>query len=267
MPVQILNSSAWREFRGVPSSAGINPTTHLASVADATGKLHSCYVKLLRPNTPALLCEAIGWALANPAGVPVTSFGAVVLVPLDKLRSCMSLPQWTDGQSVCAAWCTEVVAGKSVRQVHKWAFWLARKKCLHSKDVRFIAAFDIWTDNRDRNFGNVVRSPAGGYVAIDHETLLHDLLWIPSGTSYERRSLLDEAKQNLSPDELKQFNVELAGASSKHGAGLAVVQGPLNAFINRLYPQAAPALSQTIIGYLSLRSQAGWLANEIGVIA
>lgn len=267
MPVPILNASAWREFRGVPGSAGVNPTTHLASVADANGKLHSCYVKLLRPNTPALLCEAIGWALANPVGVPITSFGAVVLVPLDKLRSCMTLPQWTDGQSVCAAWCTEVVAGRSVRQVHKWEFWLARKRCLHSKDVRSIAAFDVWTDNRDRNYGNVIRTPAGGYIAIDHETLLHDLLWLPTGTSYARRSLVDEAKQHLSSNDLKQFNVELAGASGKHGSGLANVQVQLNAFIDRLYPQAAPMLSKSVIGYLSLRSQAGWLASEIGVIA
>ncbi|MDR6410157.1 hypothetical protein [Paraburkholderia terricola] len=267
MPVPILSSSAWREFRGVPSSAGANPTTHLASVADVTGMLHNCYVKLLKPNTPALLCEAIGWVLANPVDVPVTSFGAIVLVPLDQLRNCMPLPSWTDGQSVCAAWCTEIVAGKSVRQVHKWAFWLARQKCLRSKDVRSIAAFDVWTDNRDRNFGNVIRTPTGGYIAIDHETLLHDLLWLPTGTSYARRSLVDAAKQHLSSNDLKQFNVELAGASSKHGSGLAIVQGQLNAFIDRLYPKAAPALSKTVTGYLNLRSQAGWLANEIGVIA
>lgn len=267
MPVPILDSFAWREFRGVPSSAGINPTTHLASIADATGKLHSCYVKLLKPNTPALLCEAIGWALANPVDVPVTPFGAIVLVPLDRLRDCMPLPTWTNGQSVCAAWCTEIVAGKSVRQVHKWAFWVARKRCLQSKDVRAIASFDVWADNRDRNFGNVIRSPAGGYIAIDHETLLHDLLWMPTGTSYARRSLVDEAKEHLSSEDLKQFNVELAGASSKHGSGLATVQGSLSTFIDNLYPQAAPALSGTVIGYLTLRSQAGWLANEIGVIA
>ncbi|WP_155648947.1 hypothetical protein [Burkholderia stagnalis] len=267
MPVPILNSSAWREFRGVPSSAGINPTTHLACVADAIGKLRSCYVKLLRPGTPALLCEAIGWALAHPVGVPVTPFGAIVLVPLDKLRNCMTLPQWTNGQSVCAAWCTEIVAGKSVRQVHKWAFWLARKRCLHSKDVRSIAAFDVWTDNRDRNFGNVIRSPAGGYIAIDHETLLHDLLWKPTGTSYARRSLVDEAKQYLSSSDLKQFNVELAGASDRHASGFAMVELALNQLIDKLYPNAAPALGQNVLGYLNLRSQAGWLANEIGVIA
>lgn len=267
MPVPILNSSAWREFRGVPSSTGVNPTIHLASIADATGKLRSCYVKLLRPNTPALLCEAIGWALANPVGVPVASFGAVVLVPLDQLRNCMPLPQWTDGQHVCAAWCTEIVAGKSVRQVHKWRFWAARKRCLHSKDVRSIAAFDIWTDNRDRNLGNVIRSLSGGYIAIDHETLLHDLLWVPSGTSYARRSLVDEAKQHLSPNDLKKFNVEMAGAAGKHEIGLASVRGTLNTFIDSVYPQAAPALSQTVIGFLNIRSQAGWLANEIGVIA
>ncbi|MFL9908281.1 hypothetical protein [Paraburkholderia sp. RL17-337-BIB-A] len=224
-------------------------------------------MKLLPPNSPALLCEAIGWTLANSADVSVASFGAVVLVPLDKLSKCMPLPPWTNGQTVCAAWCTEIVAGKSVRQVHKWAFWLARKRCLNSKDVRSIAAFDVWTDNRDRNFGNVIRSSSGGYIAIDHETLLHDLLWLPTGMSYELRSLVEEAKKNLSLNEMMQFNVEMAGASVKHSAGLTAVQTQLTSFIDGLFPKAAPGLSGTIIGYLSLRSQAGWLANEIGVIA
>lgn len=85
--------------------------------------------------------------------------------------------------SYCPAWCSEVVAGKAVRQIHKMAFFLerAKKTCLLSGDVRKIAAFDKWADLRDRNFGNVIRSSNGGYVAIDHESLLHDLLWLPTG--------------------------------------------------------------------------------------
>lgn len=267
MPVPILDSSAWREFRGLPTGMGANPTTHLAKIADVKGKLHDCYVKLLDPATPALLCESIGWTLAQASEVPTAQFSAIAFVPLDELRKSVHLPDWTNGHAYCPAWCSEIVAGKSVRQVHKWSFWLARKNCLKSKDVRSIAALDVWADNRDRNYGNVIRSSAGGYIAIDHETLLHDLLWLPVGIAYARRSLHDEAKLHLSENDLKQFNVEMATASKKHWAGLTQIEVPLKNLIDKMYPRDAPILGETVFNYLCQRAQTGWLANQIGVIA
>jgi hypothetical protein len=268
MAVPILSCSAWREFRGVPGSRGVNSTTHLANIADASGKLHSCYVKLLRPDTPALLCEALGWSLAQSVGLPTPAFGAIVLVPLDALRECMTLPAWTDGKAISAAWCSEVVTGASVRQVHKWAFWVAReKRCLLSKEARVMAAFDIWTDNRDRNFGNVIRSPQGRFVAIDHETLLHDLLWVPMGIEYAERSLFEEAKKRLSHDQLKRFTVDVAAAASIHEMSLEIAQASLTELIDKLHPSTVSALSEKVVGYLKVRAKAGWLANDIGVIA
>ncbi|MCO1362341.1 hypothetical protein L0Y97_25785 [Burkholderia multivorans] len=136
-----------------------------------------------------------------------------------------------------------------------------------SGTIKALTAKELAGKKVYRVFGNVIRSPSGGYIAIDHETLLHDLLWTPTGTSYARRSLVDEAKQHLSSNDLKQFNVELAVASDQHGLGFSVVQVALNQLIDKLYPNAVPALGKGVIGYLSLRSQAGWLANEIGVIA
>lgn len=267
MTVSILDTSAWREYRGVPSNLGVNPTVHLAKITGLNGKMHDCYVKLLNPATPALLCEAAGWILAQACEVPVVAFAAVVFVPLDELRKFIKLPACFDGLAVCPAWCSEIAAGKSVRQVNRWSFWMARRNCLKSKDVRTIAAMDVWADNRDRNYGNVIRSSAGGYIAIDHETLLHDLLWLPTGTCFARRSLIDEANQHLAADDMKKFNVEVAYASHKHASGLGQVRTPLQALIDSMYPDAAPVLGQTILDYLSLRAQTGWLANEIGVIA
>lgn len=267
MPVSILDTSSWREFRGVPGNTGVNPTTHLAKISDQNGKLHDCYVKLLNPNTPALLCEAVGWTLAQASEVPAVPFASVIFVPLDKLRGCMTLPDWTNGIAECPAWCSEIVAGKSVRQVHKWHFWLARKQCLKSKDVHQIAAMDVWADNRDRNYGNVIRSSTGGYIAIDHETLLHDLLWLPTGTNYAPRSLIEEAKQHLSADDMKQFNIGVAVASNKHASGLARIQNRLQMLIDNMYPNASPILGLTVMKYLDSRATQGWLANEIGVIA
>lgn len=266
MPVPIYNTDAWREFRGVPNSTGINTTVHLAKIADASGKLHDCFVKLLNPSTPALLCETIGWALAHASDVPVVTFAAIVFVPLDELRKSMTLPDWTTGAPVCPAWCSEIVVGESVRQLYTWQSLLALDRCLKSKDTRTIAALDVWTDNRDRNYGNVIRSPGGGYIAIDHETLLHDLLWLPTGTTYARRSLVEEAQQHLSHDDMKKFSAEMANASNKHETGLSAVQSPLASLINSMYPNDAPGLGQTVLEYLDSRAKPGWFANQIGVM-
>jgi len=198
MSVSILDASAWREFRGKPANAGLNETTHLAKIADASGKLHDCFVKLLPMGGPALLCEALGWLLARKSDVSCQAFGAIVLVPVDELRKCAPLPSKFDAMALCPAWCSEIVAGKSVRQIHKMFYFIARKNCLR-KDARKIAAFDQWSDLRDRNFGNVIQSRKGGYIAIDHESLLHDLLWVVTGCGFEERSLMVEAAKHCRP--------------------------------------------------------------------
>ncbi|MCO1380725.1 hypothetical protein [Burkholderia multivorans] len=113
---------------------------------------------------------------------------------------------------------------------------------------------------------DVARQPTSAARQIGKSSCLCDIA-TATGTSYARRSLVDEAKQHLSSNDLKQFNVELAVASDQHGLGFSVVQVALNQLIDKLYPNAVPALGKGVIGYLSLRSQAGWLANEIGVIA
>lgn len=267
MSVPILDASAWREFRGKTAPSGINQTTHLAKVADAKGMLHDCYVKLLPTDTPALLCEAIGWLLARKSDVACPSFGAILLVPVDKLRECTPLPAEFNRMTLCPAWCSEVVAGKTVKQIHTMAYFVARKNCLRSKDIRKIAAFDEWSDLRDRNFGNVIASSKGGYVAIDHETLLHDLLWIPAGRNYVEWSLLKEAKSALDAASVKKFQVDMANAARVHAKALLDVAVDLNAIVSQLQPGNSEALSQSIHQTLAARSQPDWLSNKLGVIA
>lgn len=267
MSVMILDVSAWREFRGKPSNIGINETAHLAKIADPSGKLRDCFVKLLPLEYPALLGEAIGWLLARSSDVACVPFGAIVLVPLEELRKSVALPSEFDDVDECPAWCCEIVGGKSVRQIHKWAFWWARRSCLNSKDTRKIASFDQWTDLRDRNFGNVIRAAEGGYISIDHETILHDLLWPPSGKIFHPRSLLEEARQQLSPSGFLQFQVEMVNAASKHSSGLAATSTDLTDIIKNIYPNLAASLVPAVLNTLHQRAQAGWLADKLGVIA
>lgn len=267
MSVAILDASAWREYRGKPANSGANETTHLAKIADQSGKLHDCFVKLLLPNGPALLCEAMGWLLARTSDVPCPAFAAIVMVPVEELRKHGPLPSKFDGMALCPAWCSEVVAGKAVRQVHKMFFFIARKNCLRSKDARKIAAFDHWSDLRDRNFGNVIQSSKGGYVAIDHETLLHDLLWIPSGTRYQERSLMVEAKKALSTADFQRFQLDMASASNGHAQALVDARQDMEEIISKIVPShASPRMSDAIVQMLGQRSQAGWMSNELKVI-
>lgn len=267
MSVSVLNPTAWREFRGTPSCPGVNNTTHLAKISDTTGKLHDCYVKLLPTNTPALLGEAVGWSLARAADVSCAPFAAIVMVPLAQLRKNITLPPEMDGWDVCPAWCCELVPGNSMRQIHKWLFMLALRKCLRSHDVREIAAFDYWSDLRDRNMGNVIRSQGGGYIAIDHETILHDILWPPAGKIFYERSLLAEAEKALSAEELKKFHGGMALAADKHLDALSEVGAEIDRLIQMIYPHLAATLTPRVMKMLKTRAQKGWLAAEIGVIA
>lgn len=267
MSVDILDASAWREYRGRPSSAGINETTHLAKIADKTGRLRDCFVKLMQPGTPALLCEALGWLLARAAGVQCSDFAAIVLVPVAELRRHGSLPSTFDGVALAPAWCSEIVAGKSVRQVHKMSFVVARGNCLRSKDARKIASFDQWSDLRDRNFGNVIQSPKGGYVAIDHETLLHDLLWVPSGIRWAEHSLLEHARKALKSSDFQRFQIDMAVAAAGHEQAMAAAEASIDEIIVKLLPAHAPALSAAIKNALYERSAPGWMSDKLKVIS
>lgn len=267
MSLPILDTTAWREFRGKPSKCGVNETTHLAKIEDPSGKLRDCFVKLLPLNYPSLLGEAIGWLLAKASGVACPDFAAIIFVPVDELRKNTKLPSEFDSLSSCPAWCCEIVSGQSVRQINSWEFLLARSQCLHSKDARKIASFDLWTDLRDRNYGNVIRSPSGGYIAIDHETILHDLLWPPTGKIYQLRSLMEEAERYLNSNDFANFQIDMAMESSKHAQGLKSVQKDLEDIISKIYPHLSAALTPDALNFLDQRAQDGWLATKLGVIA
>lgn len=183
--VPVLDSSAWREYRGQPGKATHN-STHIAVIADAAGVERRCFVKLAPdPSTPTLLCEAMGWVLAGHAGVRRAEFVAIVLVDKKRLAASQTLPpECMAAGDLIPAWCSSAISGQPVNANQKPApkppgsqFHFDYKTFLNAADSRKIAAFDLWSGLRDRNLGNVIRLAAGGYASIDHETLLHDLLW------------------------------------------------------------------------------------------
>jgi hypothetical protein len=273
LPVEVpmLDASAWREYRGQPGKATAN-SSHIAVIADGAGVERICFVKLApRLDKPTLLCEALGWVLAGHSGVRRSEFGAIVLV--DKARLAKSQPLTVE----CAtfqgdfipAWCSEAIPGNSVLSHAKspskpgMQFITEHKTFLNSSDARKFAAFDQWTGLRDRNMGNVIRHKAGGYVSIDHETILYDILW---GTpDFNHNCLVKHAERALDSKRVRAFKADMTRAAAGHPEALSSARAELNALLNLLLPGAA-AEHAAAMNFLAVRSQRGWLAGELGVL-
>lgn len=266
--ITILPSAAWREFRGIPPRSGLNSTGHFALISDGSGDERKCFLKLVNlEQSPSLLCEGLGWIFARSAGVRVPKFASIVMVPLDRIRPSVSLPSWLDDHLEYPAWCVEAVDGKTLAEISKWIFLLRRKQCLSSKDTPTLASFDIWADNRDRNYGNVIRTKNGEYIAIDHEVILHDLVvWGMYGIKYEERSLLKEAEKHMQPASFQKFQHDVVSAGGRHGLALQSVVQLAEQYVSTINPAGDSALWQIIYNYLYPRAQAGWMSNFMGMI-
>ena len=273
MPVEVplLDASAWREYRGKPGKATAN-STHIAVVADEAGIERLCFVKLA-PNldNPTLLCEALGWVLAGHAGLRRADFGAIVLVDKAKLAKNeeLTLECASFQGELIPAWCSEAIPGNSVLSHAKsrtkpgMQFITEHKTFLNSNDARKFAAFDQWTGLRDRNMGNVIRHKSGGYASIDHETMLHDILW--GNSPFNHNCLVKHAEKALDAKRTKAFKADMTRASAAHPGALARAQTELNALLTLLLPGAI-AQHTAAMDFLATRSQSGWLARELGVL-
>lgn len=269
--VPILDASAWREYRGQPGKATAN-STHIAVVADEAGVERICFVKLApKLDKPTLLCEALGWVLAGHAGLRRADFAGIILVDKVKLAKSQDLTLECSAfkGDFIPAWCSEAIPGKSVLSSAKspskpgMQFISEHKAFLNSTDARKFAAFDQWTGLRDRNMGNVIRHKAGGYASIDHETLLHEILWGVS--DFNHNCLVKHAEKALDAKRTKAFKAEMTRAAAGHSGSLASAQAELNALLNLLLPGAAIDHASAL-RFLSSRSQRGWLAGELGVL-
>lgn len=269
--VPMLDASAWREYRGQPGKATAN-SMHIAVVADELGVERICFVKLT-PNVdkPTLLCEALGWVLAGHAGLRRSDFGAVILVDKARLGKSQQLTAecgMFQGDYI-PAWCSEAIPGNSVLSHAKspskpgMQFITEHKTFLNSNDARKFAAFDRWTGLRDRNMGNVIRHKAGGYASIDHETMLHDVLW--GSSDFNNNCLVMHAEKALDSKRAKAFKADMTRVAAGHAGALASAKAELNALLDMLLPGAA-AEHAAAMSFLGARSQRGWLAGELGVL-
>lgn len=268
--VPVLDSSAWREYRGQPGKATHN-SNHIALIADGAGVLRRCFVKLApNPDKPTLLCEALGWVLAGHAGLRRADFAAIVLIDKKRLAECQTLPdECLAAGDLIPAWCSSAIPGQTVnahqRPHPKPAgpqFQIDYKAFINTADARKIAAFDLWTGLQDRNLGNVIRLPAGGYASIDHETLLHDVLWAAS--PFLLNCVIGWANKDLDTKKLKVFKSDMARAAAGHADALENARASLIAILRTMLPDYNKRMD--VVEFLETRSKRGWLAQEIGVL-
>ena len=249
--VPVLDASAWREYRGQPGKATAN-STHIAVVANDAGVERLCFVKLApKLDKPTLLCEALGWVLGGHAGLRRADFAAIIFVDKAKLAKSQELTfecSAFQGDFI-PAWCSEAIPGKSVLSSAKspskpgMQFISEHKSFLNSADARKFAAFDQWTGLRDRNMGNVIRHKAGGYASIDHETLLHDVLWGVS--DFNHHCLVKHAERALDAKRVKAFKAEMTRAAAGHFEALVSARVELKALLNLLLPGVLVKLFRT----------------------
>jgi hypothetical protein len=266
--IPILPATAWREYRGGPPKKGLNQTTHKAMIADPTGRLHHCYVKICPSNFPTPLTEALGWLLAEALDLPRPKFAALVMVPLNKLRQHLPLDQHWLNYPETLAFCSSVVDGETASQGWKWSAHLRTAKIYKRPEVARISAFDHWVDNQDRNTGNLIVNSDGLCTPIDNEFILYSLLWhgnVPFSVNHN--SLLAEAKKHLRGETFDRFAMDMAHQSKLHEAALSAAAPKLQQLVNSIVPpQHASTLWSNIQQYLVSRAQPDWLANELGVI-
>lgn len=266
--IQILPSNAWREFRGPADPKGMNQTTHLASIEDANGQIHRCYVKLAPVDWPTPLTEAIAWLLAESLDLPRPNFAALVAVPVHKLREHMPLDQHWLRYPEALAFCAEAVQGRNLTQGWKWIAWLRLKSLYKRAEVARISAFDQWVENQDRHTGNLLVRRSGECVPIDNELILYSLLWPRVGT-FGHNSLLNEAAKHMNSASYTRFKVEMARNSKQHEAAFNQVAQRLADTVAALVPDPrnAQALWTSINTFLAGRAHPDWMANQLGVIA
>jgi hypothetical protein len=267
---QILPSSSWVEFRGVPKVKTLHASEiHFAIVKDLGGKDRKCAVKFIDLQTSnGLICEGVGWLLAKACGVNVPPFASILMVPIQKLSNSMAVPTWLHGYNEYPAWCLEIVEGDVVAHVHSWSYWLSVGNCLKAKNTPVLASFDLFADNRDRNFGNVIKSTDGKYVAIDHELLLYELLHLPMNRQFKLNSLLEFAEQTLTAELFLKFKCEMATAVSMHESAILSIQSDAMAFLATIISDSSQSQFwwSTIESFLISRAQVGWMSNKLGVI-
>ncbi|MGJ8686120.1 MAG: hypothetical protein ACSHWQ_01485 [Spongiibacteraceae bacterium] len=267
MPVKLLPDSAYRGVEAAdPDEVGRSYGTHVASVKFEEGVISPAYVKFCGPKERPLFNEVLGYLLAHHLEIRQPRFGAVIIVPVEKLRKTTNLvPNWVPRQKNYPAWCTEVVQAKSLniqynlcaqKMVDKYFEIFKSSKSWYSS----VAAFDEWVMNTDRNAGNILQLSPKVFSIIDHgrldETTWH---WF---TGLNKSNILRQAVEDRGEPHRTELHNAMALHAERHHEVITSVLPDIESWIDRFDTIDKSATRDA----LTARSTPNWLKDELRVI-
>ncbi|SEQ90522.1 hypothetical protein SAMN04244573_02492 [Azotobacter beijerinckii] len=195
--IQVLGSSAYTGELRSPQSRGISPLFRgKISVGEASLR---CYIKPM-PDTVKLgkqvvenrevLSEALGYTLAKAANYAVPDAAGIIMLKREQIPESVleHLNAITPGglQQDYLAWFSQDMQHPSLLKRHiddapdflkdLQLKRLAVRLAAHP-ETPAIVTFDEWTENSDRNLGNLLESADGKLTLIDHGRLFRLPIW------------------------------------------------------------------------------------------
>lgn len=203
--IPILNSKAFAGQLPAPQSTGISPIFR-GKIKVGESSLR-CYIKPLPDTVIApsgkvvdnreVLSEALGYTLAKGAGLTAPDNAGVIMlqsaqIPERTLAHLRSITPDHKLQDDYLAWFSQDMLHPSLLKNHipdgpesmrqaslsRLAMALSTNSATPS-----IVTFDEWTENSDRNLGNLLGSADASMILIDHGRLFRYPTWNPANLS------------------------------------------------------------------------------------
>lgn len=203
--IPILPSSAYVGALSAPQARGISPIFR-GKILIGEESLR-CYIK---PLPDVIRCgsvtfdnrepisEALGYTLAKTAKYPTPDTAGIIILNREQIPSPvleqLALNDPNGPQSEYVSWFSQDMHYPSLKQHinltedtpgHLQKLYLERLAThLDSLDsTPSLVTFDEWTENSDRNLGNLLVSPNGALILIDHGRLFRYPTWKPGQLS------------------------------------------------------------------------------------
>lgn len=222
--INILNSDAFSGQLLAPDSTGISPI--FRGKVNISGASVRCYIKplpdqILAPNGQTvdnreILSEALGYTLAREAGLPTADNAGIIVLKSQQIpyRTLEHLKKITADKKIqedYICWFSQDMLYPSLLKNHipdghpylKQAA-LSRLAITLSKNhlTPGIATFDEWTENSDRNLGNLLGAADANMILIDHGRIFRYPTWTAKGlqsSPYALRNVIIDLIDSIVP--------------------------------------------------------------------
>lgn len=222
--INILSSDSFTGQLPAPDSTGLSPI--FRGKVSTESESVRCYIKPLPDSiiSPSgqlvenreILSEALGYTLAKGAGLQTPDNAGIIVLKAEQIPSRVvdhlkSITPGNEVQSDYACWFSQDMLHPSLLKNHipdghpsiRLAA-LSRLAVTLSKNDQTptIITFDEWTENSDRNLGNLLGTAAGEMTLIDHGRLFRYPTWSPKNleaSPYGLKNVISDLINNFIP--------------------------------------------------------------------